>query len=86
MVHYTGFASDVSQFDCSLKRNKPLKFVVGQGKVISGLDEGPCVLLDFLCCRWREAERKDEWGIKSTGKLLGIRKQSVVTCSSLLTL
>ena len=60
MVHYTGFASDGSQFDCSLKRNKPLKFVVGQGKVISGLDEGPCVLLDFLCCRWREAETKDE--------------------------
>lgn len=40
-VHYRGtLQSDGSEFDASYNRNKPFKFTLGGGQVISGWDEG----------------------------------------------
>lgn len=40
-IHYTGkLASDGSKFDSSLDRKKPLNFIIGQGLVMKGWDEG----------------------------------------------
>lgn len=39
-VHYTGRLTDGTVFDSSVERGKPIEFVLGEGKVISGWDEG----------------------------------------------
>lgn len=43
-VHYKGQLADGTVFDSSYKRNQPLDFQVGVGQVISGWDEGVCLL------------------------------------------
>ncbi|SDS67738.1 Peptidyl-prolyl cis-trans isomerase (rotamase)-cyclophilin family [Formosa sp. Hel1_31_208] len=43
-VHYKGQLADGTVFDSSYKRNAPLDFKVGVGQVISGWDEGICLL------------------------------------------
>ena len=43
-VHYKGQLADGTVFDSSYKRKDPLEFKVGVGQVISGWDEGICLL------------------------------------------
>ena len=40
LVHYTGWLMDGAKFDSSLDRGQPLDFVIGQGRVIAGWEEG----------------------------------------------
>ncbi len=43
-VHYEGRLLDGKVFDSSFKRKKPIEFPLGQGRVISGWDEGIALL------------------------------------------
>lgn len=40
VAHYLGCLTDGTKFDASFDRNEPISFVLGQGRVIQGWDEG----------------------------------------------
>lgn len=40
VIHFTGTLTDGKKFDSSKDRGTPLKFRIGQGQVVKGLDEG----------------------------------------------
>jgi FKBP-type peptidyl-prolyl cis-trans isomerase len=39
-IHYTGRFTDGKVFDTSITRGEPMQFVLGQGQVIPGFDQG----------------------------------------------
>ena len=45
-VHYTGMLEDGTVFDSSYPRGAPFRFVLGQGVVIQGWDEGIALMLE----------------------------------------
>jgi FKBP-type peptidyl-prolyl cis-trans isomerase FkpA len=40
VVHYTGWLEDGTQFDSSLEKDSPFSFVLGEGRVIQGWEQG----------------------------------------------
>ncbi len=44
VVHYTGWLTNGTKFDSSLDSGEPFSFVIGQGEVIEGWDQGVAMM------------------------------------------
>eukprot|EP01004_Peranema_trichophorum_P001497 NODE_11813_length_431_cov_17.383117_g11157_i0.p1 GENE.NODE_11813_length_431_cov_17.383117_g11157_i0~~NODE_11813_length_431_cov_17.383117_g11157_i0.p1 ORF type:complete len:125 (+),score=30.99 NODE_11813_length_431_cov_17.383117_g11157_i0:45-377(+) len=63
-VHYTGTLTDGTEFDSSVKKNRPFKFQIGMGKVIRGWDEG---VMQMSKGQRAKLTIAPEWGYGSRG-------------------
>ncbi len=51
LVNYSGWLASGTLFDSSVKRRQPIKFVLGQGQMIKGLDEGVALMRRGARCK-----------------------------------
>lgn len=63
-MHYSGYLADGTPFDSSYRRNSPLVFQLGVGRVIKGWDQG---LLDMCIGDKRKLIIPPEFGYGSRG-------------------
>src|SRR5438309_10190992 len=68
-VHYTGTLENGTKFDSSRDRGQPFSFVLGQGQVIPGWDEG-LATMHVGGRRWLHIPSKLAYGSQGAGGVI----------------